>query len=84
MNYTVNMGLGAMIYIPTFLKIGGDIQKLIGENTYRHTDTHCQEGYFISFYFFFQNQEIRLKINLKTLTDWVMQSQDSVLKWQRE
>jgi hypothetical protein len=35
MKYVVEMGLGAMIYIPSFIKIGSCIQKLIG----RYTDT---------------------------------------------
>jgi hypothetical protein len=30
MEYTVEIGSGAMIYIPRFLKTGSDIQKLIG------------------------------------------------------
>jgi hypothetical protein len=30
MKYAVEMGLGAMMYIPSFVKIGSDIQKLIG------------------------------------------------------
>jgi hypothetical protein len=29
-NYTVEMGSGAVIYIPSFIKIGPGIQKLIG------------------------------------------------------
>jgi hypothetical protein len=29
MKYAVEMGSGAMIYIPGFLKIGSDIQKLM-------------------------------------------------------
>jgi hypothetical protein len=37
MKYTVVMGLGAMIYIPNFIKIGSDIQKLIGG----YTDTQA-------------------------------------------
>jgi hypothetical protein len=38
MNYVVKMGLGAMVYIPSFIKIGSAIQKLIwGGYTYRHT-----------------------------------------------
>jgi hypothetical protein len=40
MNYIVEMGSGAMTYIPSFIKIGSAIQKLIGEYIYRHTD--CQ------------------------------------------
>jgi hypothetical protein len=36
MKYAVEMGSGAMIYIPSFIKVGSGIQKLIG--VYRHTD----------------------------------------------
>jgi hypothetical protein len=35
MKYVVDMGSGAMIYIPNFMKIGSVIQKLTG----RHTDS---------------------------------------------
>jgi hypothetical protein len=37
MKYTVEMGSGAMIYIPSFIKIGSGIQKFI-EGIHRHTD----------------------------------------------
>jgi hypothetical protein len=37
MKYAVEMGSGAMIYIPIFLKIGSGIQNLIG-GIHRHTD----------------------------------------------
>jgi hypothetical protein len=37
MKYTVEMGLGAMIYIPSFIKIGSAIQKLI-VGIHRQTD----------------------------------------------
>jgi hypothetical protein len=30
MKYAVEMGSGAMIYIPNFVKIGSSIQKLLG------------------------------------------------------
>jgi hypothetical protein len=36
MKYDFEMGSGAMIYIPGFINIGSDIQKLIGGT---HTDT---------------------------------------------
>jgi hypothetical protein len=36
MKYAVEMGSGAVIYIPSFIKIGSGIQKLIG-GIYRHT-----------------------------------------------
>jgi hypothetical protein len=38
MKYAIEMGSGAMIYIPSFIKIGSGIQNLIGENP-RHTDS---------------------------------------------
>jgi hypothetical protein len=33
MKYAVEMGSGAMIYIPSFIKIGSGIQELIGMDT---------------------------------------------------
>jgi hypothetical protein len=33
MKYTINIGSCAMIYIPSFIKIGSGIQKFIGQNT---------------------------------------------------
>jgi hypothetical protein len=38
MEYAVEMGSGAVIYIPTFIKIGSGIQNLIG-GIHRHTDS---------------------------------------------
>jgi hypothetical protein len=32
MKYPVEMGSGVMIYIPSFIKIGSGVQKLIGED----------------------------------------------------
>jgi hypothetical protein len=39
--HAVEMGISAMMYIPTFIKTGSGIQKLICRNsqTYRHTDS---------------------------------------------
>jgi hypothetical protein len=37
MKYAVEMGSGAMIYIPNFIKIGSAIQKLMGGRT-QHGD----------------------------------------------
>jgi hypothetical protein len=37
MKYAVGMGSGAMIYIPSFIKIASGIQKLI-RGTDRHTE----------------------------------------------
>jgi hypothetical protein len=36
MMYAVEMGSGAMIYIPSFIKIGPGIQNLVEENTQSH------------------------------------------------
>jgi hypothetical protein len=41
MKHAVEMGSVAMIHIPSFIKAGSDIQKLIGEG---YTDTYRQEG----------------------------------------
>jgi hypothetical protein len=38
MEYDVEMGSGAMTYIPSFIEIGSDIQKLI-KGIHRHTDS---------------------------------------------
>jgi hypothetical protein len=39
MKYAVELDAGAMMYIPTFIKIGSGIQKLTGAGIHRHTDT---------------------------------------------
>jgi hypothetical protein len=38
MKYAVEMGSGAMIYIPSFIKIGSAIQKFIGVIHRQHAD----------------------------------------------
>jgi hypothetical protein len=38
-NYAVEMGSGAMIYIPIFLNIDSDIQKSVGREA-AYTETH--------------------------------------------
>jgi hypothetical protein len=40
MKYAVEVGSGAIIYIPSFIKIGSSIHKLTGEDT----QTHRQDG----------------------------------------
>jgi hypothetical protein len=37
MKYAVEMGSGVIIYIPSFMKAGSGIQKLIGGGILRHT-----------------------------------------------
>jgi hypothetical protein len=39
-NQAVEMGSGAVIYVPSFIKIGSGIQKLIGGRVHRHTYTY--------------------------------------------
>jgi hypothetical protein len=58
MKYAVEMGSGAMIYIPSFIKTRLAIQKLMRE--YADTQTQRQHGYRISLLLFFQNTESRL------------------------
>jgi hypothetical protein len=41
MKYATEMGSGAMIYIPSFIKIGSGIQKLMGEG---YSQTHRRHG----------------------------------------
>jgi hypothetical protein len=36
MKYAVEMDVGTMIYIPSFIKIDSGIQKLLGGNTQTH------------------------------------------------
>jgi hypothetical protein len=38
MKYAVEMGSGAVIYIPSFIKIGSGIEKLIG-GIHKHIDS---------------------------------------------
>jgi hypothetical protein len=49
MKYAVEMGSGAVMYIPSFIKIGSSIQNLVGE-IHRHTDS--KEIAYACFYFF--------------------------------
>jgi hypothetical protein len=44
MVYTVEMGSGAMMYIPSFVKIGSGIQNLIQVDTQMHKDTNRQHS----------------------------------------
>jgi hypothetical protein len=38
MKYAVEMGSGVMIYIPSFIKMGSGIQKVMGFTNTRHGD----------------------------------------------
>jgi hypothetical protein len=39
MKYAVEMGSGVMIYIPSFIKIGSDFQKIKVWGIHRHTES---------------------------------------------
>jgi hypothetical protein len=52
MKSSVEMDSGAMIYIPSFIKTGSGIQKLMGRI---HIQTHRQHGDLISLLLFFKN-----------------------------
>jgi hypothetical protein len=60
------MGSGAVIYVPSFIKIGSGIRKLIGG----YTETHRQQRDLISPLHFFQNKECRLKTNGMDMYKW--------------
>jgi hypothetical protein len=55
MKYAVEMGSGALICIPSFMKIGSTIQKFI-----RGIHRHIQHGDRLSLLKFFQNKESTL------------------------
>jgi hypothetical protein len=56
MKYAAEMGSGAMIHIPSFIKTGSSVQKLIGRIC-RHTAWRSYKPPL-----FFQHKESRLKI----------------------
>jgi hypothetical protein len=58
MKYAVEVGSGVTVYIPSFIKIGSALQKLIGRTQRQHGDR-------ISLLSFFQNKESRLKSTTK-------------------
>jgi hypothetical protein len=63
MKYAIEMGSGAIIYIPSFIEIGSAIQKLSGGGG-GNSQTHRQHDNRISILIFFQNKESRLKIRI--------------------
>jgi hypothetical protein len=58
MNYAVEMGLGAMTYMPSFIKVNSGIQKLMGGGD---TRTDRQEGDLICLLLLFQYKKSMLK-----------------------
>jgi hypothetical protein len=62
MKYAVEMGSGAMTYIPRFINPGSDIQKVIAG-----IQTHRQHGDLISLLSNFQNTESRLVTDINSV-----------------
>jgi hypothetical protein len=58
MKYAVDMGSGATIYVPSVIKIGSGIQKLIRGNS----QTRRQHGDLVILRVVFHSKENRLKI----------------------
>jgi hypothetical protein len=56
MSYGVDIGSSALIYVPSFKKLGSDIQDLIGGAQVSHADTNIKVRIFI-----FRSKESRLK-----------------------
>jgi hypothetical protein len=61
MRYAVEMDSGAMIYVPSFMKIGSGIRKLMG-GIHRHK----QQGYLISLFLFsaYYPYFVKIKVGL--------------------
>jgi hypothetical protein len=76
MKYIVEMGSGAMIYMPSSIKIGSDIQKLMGGG--RNSKTHRQHGYHISLlYFLFLNKASGLNMKFLIVFHKILKYQTS-------
>jgi hypothetical protein len=58
MKYAVKMGSGAMIYVPSFIKIGSAIEEFIGEDT----QIHRQRGDRISLLIFYSYYRMLRKV----------------------
>jgi hypothetical protein len=64
MRYTTEIGSGATIFVPTFVKTDSAIQKLTGEYKDRQ---HCDH---ISLLLFFQDKQNRLKMSNLILSSY--------------
>jgi hypothetical protein len=61
MKYAAEIGLGVMIYIPSFIKTGSTIQMLIGGggDTYTHRQHGDRVNLLQGFFFFFKIRKVR-------------------------
>jgi hypothetical protein len=73
--YAVEVDSGAMIFIPSFIKISSLIQKLIVGG---HTDTHRQHADLIGLLLLFLNKKRRLKTGRFLLAPLVGVSSDNI------
>jgi hypothetical protein len=55
MKYAVEMGSGAVIYVPRFIKIGSGVQKLTGRG---YTHKHRRHGVRVSVLLFFKIRKV--------------------------
>jgi hypothetical protein len=62
MKYAVEMGSGAMIYMPSFMYIGSGIENLV-RGIHRQTDSN---GDLVRLLLFCRNKHSRLKTNILT------------------
>jgi hypothetical protein len=65
MKYVVEMGSGGMIYVPSYIKIGSVIQKLM-----RRIHRHRQHGYRMPI-FFTLNKKLRLVHAISRLSEYL-------------
>jgi hypothetical protein len=56
LNYAVEMGSGAVIYVPSFIMIGAGVQTLMGGG---YTHTHGQQRDLISLLYFFKIRKVK-------------------------
>lgn len=58
MIYDIDMTSGGTIYIPSFIHVGSDVRKLLGEGAHIHTDSKVISQAYI----YFLNKENGLKM----------------------
>jgi uncharacterized protein Smg (DUF494 family) len=79
MKYVVKIDSGAMICIPSLIKTGSDIKKLMGGG-YTNTQTYRLREDLISLLLFLEIRKVDLNINLREIrldrVDWIDLAQD--------
>jgi hypothetical protein len=67
MKYAVEMGSGTMIFTPSFIKIGSDIQKLMGGGDSQAQRQHVDHISLLPF--FFKRREVGQRLKSFSLLD---------------